>query len=89
MWGRGVVEARGVATGHRRLIWLREIGRVRKVLGAALTIFVEIFDLGARRRYRRERSEFFGMPNKRRHAHTQEDLQDMPREDLGEWYLST
>jgi len=45
-----------------------------------LKIFVEIFDLGARRRYRRERSEFFGMPNKRRHAHTQEDLQDMPEE---------
>jgi len=45
-----------------------------------LKIFVEIFVLGAMRRYRRERSEFFGMPNKRRHAHTQEDLQDMPEE---------
>jgi len=38
-WGRGVVEARGVATGHRRLIWLREIGRVRKVLGATVEDF--------------------------------------------------
>ena len=45
-----------------------------------MKIFVEIFDLGVRRRYRWERSEFFGMPNKRRHAHTQEDLQDMPEE---------
>jgi len=45
-----------------------------------LKIFVEIFDLSARRRYRRERSEFFGMPNKRRHTHTQEGLQDMPEE---------
>ena len=38
-WGRGVVEARGAAIGHRRRIWLREIGRVRKVLGAAVEDF--------------------------------------------------
>jgi len=37
--GRGVVEARGVAIGHRRWIWLREIRRVRKVLGAAVEDF--------------------------------------------------
>jgi len=38
-WGRGVVEARGAAIGDRRWIWLREIGRVRKVLGAAVEDF--------------------------------------------------
>jgi len=38
-WGRGGVEARGAAIGHRRRIWLREIGRVRKVLGAAVEDF--------------------------------------------------
>ena len=38
-WGRGVVEARGAAIGHRRRIWLREIGQVRKVLGAAVEDF--------------------------------------------------